>query len=267
MRNYATGITYVRRLRDLHYPLGLTMQSMVPLAKRVVVTEPLEVGGVIGYLSEAGVNDVAVVPTHAPWHDLGVDGNSRLRAVLRTALMHAEGGLDVLYLEADECMEPRHVEEMLVERPAVAWLPRWQLWPGRMGEAIRLDWSLFLPRFCAVEALLDALDHGRGDASCLPVRRDFVVAQFPQWPIWHLSRLGGPRMIAKRRRAVAELYVDNGDDLYVPDRYDFVPRRYENWERGKMPPACEGMFAEPATPPPTGVYGWAAEDLALDAKP
>lgn len=225
------GISIMKNEKTLHYPYELVEKSFGPLDDMIL---------------------------YYPLYTFAPDGNKVFRELLTNAIAAAlrKEATHILYLEADEMMRPEHVEELVKEAPAVAYLPRLQLW--RNPHDIRLDWTFTLPRWCAVEALTDLKD---GDGGSLPIKREYALAQFPQWPIYHLSRIGHPRMIANRRRAVANIYANEGP-IVVPDVYDFVPRRYECWVPGKMPPPVEPILVHNEDVP-EGIVKWETQDFNL----
>ena len=255
------GITTARELTRLGYPIDLTLRSFGPAAWAVVAADENDPEGCPppALCLPDGLPQPRLTIVSTDWSSR--KGAALFRWVLRTALHTAIEKLHathVLYLEADEAMRPGDVAGLVREAPPVAWLPRYQFW--RDLSTIRLDWTVALPRWASVEALLPSLDKGEGDASALPVKPEYAVAQFP-WPIFHYSRVGNPRMIAARRRAVARLWVgareDESDEsvgIEVPDVYDFAPRRYENWEKGKMPPMAQPLFAELYGEHPPGAW-------------
>lgn len=236
-------VTFVRQWKTLHYPLEIMLDCAKACDERIVVVDPSDpdlaatVDGLKAMDKRITIGELSI-----PWGKMAEKGNDLMRRLLEVGIasaVHALGCTHILHLEADEVMDAEDVKSLLNEAPVVAWVPSWQLWGD--VDTIRLDWSFTYPRFAALEALLPRFNRGAGEASCLPVKPDYAVAQFPQWPIWHLSRIGDPRMIARRRFAVAEMYV-GAEQLDVPKKYDFVPRRYENWVRGQMPPEVPGNF-------------------------
>lgn len=247
----AIGISYVHDWKRLHYPIGLTLRSLEPLDEIVLVT---------------GENDET--PREMPNGDRGVveripwpieGGAVAYRKILHAALTTAidRGATHVLVLEADECMHAADVNALVKSALPAAWLTRLQLW--RDPYTLRLDWSHALARWSDVSSLGQA-EWREGDASSLPVKRSFAVQHNPEWPIWHLSRIGSPRMIMERRRAVCAPWGPGE----FPDEYDFVPRRYEDWTPGKMPPEVEALTATLTfNRPPDGVVDWMSDDEEL----
>lgn len=266
-------VTFVRQWKTLHYPLEVMLDCAKACDERLVVMDPSDpdLGESITAV-KAISKDITIGLPDTPWSKMKERGNDLMRKLLELGLKTAVDDFHcdhVLHLEADEVMDPEDVKSLINEAPAVAWLPSWQLWKN-MG-TIRLDWCFQYPRFAAIDALVRGFNKGEGEASCLPVKPDHAIAQFPRWPIWHLSRIGHPRMIARRRFAIAEMYTP-AEQLDVPEEYDFVTRRYEDWTRGKMPPRVSSQFAlvgSTVIHSPLGqkVSQWVYDDMMLGSTP
>lgn len=245
----AFGIVLLRDPDRLGYPWRQTVASFGPLAGTVAVR--FGAGGI-------DLGDVPL-PDDAPESqavfrafDLGPQVfRQAVGAGIRAAVR--EGATHILLLDADEAMLPAHVAALAAEAPPVAYLPRWTFW--RSPDRIRLDWTVSLPRWALVKALLPMLERDEGDGSELPLQPGLPVAQFPRWPIFHYGRVGGSRHVARQRKATALLFAPESE-LDVPDEYDFVPRPFDCWLRGRQQQAVEGMFGYFYGRHPPGIAEW-----------
>lgn len=243
------GLTYVRELERLEYPIAKTLASFGALDGTVVVVDEKDpdIRGTEKALVSLATSKLWIV--RCPWDFSGRLGGRAIRDVLFVGLKFAKakGAKRILYLEADEAMLPNHVSELTIEKPDLAWLPRYTFWGD--DRLIRLDWTVVLPRYASFEALQANLMAGEGDASHLPMKPSYAVQQRPEFPIFHYSRVGNPKLIADRRSAIARMWAPD-QMLAIPAEYDFVPRRFENWIVGQQQPEVEGQFASYGGPYP-----------------
>lgn len=245
----AIGIMLLRDAERLRYPWRQALASFSPLDGVVIVGDSEDPG-------PQPIRDSFTTGTFCDWRRY--TGPSLCRLLLKRGLQVAvmRGATHVCLLDADEVMHAIDVADLKAAAPDVAFLPRWTFW--RTIDQIRLDWTVALPRWAAIDALLPSFDAGAGDGSALPLRQRYSMEQFPQWPIFHYGRAGAPRHVAAQRRATARMFAPDAD-LDVPEEYDFVPRRFDCWLKGRQQPAVPGSFASYHGEHPSGIAEWAAE--------
>ena len=243
----AIGIMLLRDADRLRYPWRQALASFAPLDGVVIVGDAMEQG-----TPTEGAG--AATWTYCDWRRY--TGPSLCRMLVKRGIQVAvlKGATHVLGLDCDEAMHPVDVAVLRAAAPDVAFLPRWTFW--RTIDQVRLDWTVALPRWAAVDALLASLDAGDGDGSALPLAPRATMAQFPQWPIFHYGRVGHPRVVAAQRLATARMFAPDAD-LDVPPEYDFVPRRFDCWLRGQQQPPVPGSFASYHGEHPSGIAEWA----------
>ena len=248
------GVTVVREPRRLHYPLDLVLKSFEPLDDfRVVGDEQDPESGELR--TRFGSRFI-----QSPAWRVPPGGGAGDRALTWAAAEAARdaGASHLLFLQADEPMRPEHVAELKAAAYPSAWLTRLQLW--RHPRLLRLDWTCVLPRWAALDLILPP--GNEGDGSHLHLRPSSSMQQCPQWPMWHLSRIGSSKMIMERRKGVMWSFA-RPEQCTFPERYDYVPRRYENW-MGEMPPEVKGQFADVLTAEvPEAIFDWHRDDISV----
>ena len=225
------GITIIANGIELNYPFEICIHNMLDCCKKVFICTDINNRDntleKLQSLQKEYENRLKIIQTEWDWT---VNNGTDLAYQANICLNHVrqEKRFDgVLYLQADEIIKPENINYIQRNFPLANFVfTRLYYWQDL--NHIKQSWTMALPRLCILTPDLKVVedgmsmhvDHAAGQYITIPVQ---------ECPIYHYSRIGNTKLIAKRLNVLDSLFHKTG--TYTPlDNYTFGINN--NFEQG-----------------------------------
>jgi hypothetical protein len=226
------GVTLIANGIELNYPFEVCIQNMLDCCEHVFVNtdinnrdntlEQLE------WLSRNNGNRLTVLKTKWNWNitsgrDLAFRANQCLDEALKTQAK------SVLYLQADEIVNPKDILKLVDNQTAFLYniaLQRLYFWQNL--QHINRDWTMPLPRLCLLTPRLRVVGDGMS-MSVDHLAGTYLHISSEIASIFHYSRVGNSRLIAKRLNKLDSLFHESEEYKKLED---YIFGQNNNFETG-----------------------------------
>jgi hypothetical protein len=224
------GITLVANGVELAYPFEACIRNLAACCEKVfVVTDVYNYDDTDRKLMQI-TRELPNVETLATKWDWSISRGRALAYVANFGISIAEeqGFSHVLYVQADEIVDPREIERIELGDFNIA-LERTYFWKDL--SSINVEWTMHLPRLCKLTSDLQVIEDGMS----MKIDQTIPLKHLAAWDrmggarIYHYSRMGDTKKIAQRLNTL-DLMFHRPEEFTLLEDYEFG--KNNNFESG-----------------------------------